>query len=145
VRELNRVRWILIVLSLAVAVVGGVALTRGMFFTEAGSGREWEERTRRIQHRNEAFLERIEELERVYRDEVLPNQKGLSQSREQLEGIFGTFYPEIEAVASSRDLARWPPALDDEGGLAWAQAQELFSEVLQDPRIFSQVGFAGKD
>ena len=135
----------MIVLSIAVAAVGGLALTRSMFFIEAGSGREWEERTRRIQKRNEACLEKIEELERVYRDEVLPNQKRLSHSRQQLEEIFGTFYPEIEAVASSRDLGRWPPALDDEGGLASAQAQEVFSEGLRDPRIFSQVGFAGKD
>jgi len=145
VKELNRVGWILIVLSLAVAGVGVLALTRSMFFTEAGSGREGDEKTRRIQERNEACLKRIEELERVYRDEVLPNQKGLNQNRQELEEIFGTFYPEIEAVASSRDLGRWPPALDNEGGPAWEQAQEVFLEVLRDPRILGQAGFAGKD
>jgi hypothetical protein len=116
-----------------------------MFFTEAGSGLEWDGQTRRIQQINEASLKRIEELERVYRDEVLPNQKGLSQNRQELEEIFGTIYPEIEAVASSRDLGRWPPSPGNEGGLAWEQVQEVFWEALQDPRILSQAGFAGKD
>jgi hypothetical protein len=135
----------LIVLSLAVAGVGGIALTRTLFFTEAGSARERYEQARQIQRRNEARLKRIEELERVYREAILPSQKGLNQNRKELEEMFGAFYPELGAVASSRDLDRWPPALGNEGSLAWDQAQEVFLEALQDPRILSQAGFEGKD
>ena len=144
-RELNRTGWILIVLSLAVGGVGVLALARSTFVPEAGKGRKQDEETRRIQRGNQARLQQIEELERVYREEILPGWKGLNQNRKQLEELFGTFTPELGAVASSRDLGRWPRAVDNEGGLAWDQAQEVLLEALQDPRIWSQAGFAGKD
>lgn len=144
-RELNRTRWIFIALSLFVGGVGVLALARSTSVPEAGRRREQGEGTRRIQRGSQAYLQRIEELERVYREEVFPAWKGLTQNRRELEELFGTFTPELGAVASSRDLGGWPRALDNEGGLAWDQIQEILPEALQDPRIWSQEGFAGKD
>jgi hypothetical protein len=135
----------LIVLSLIVGGAGVLALARSVFVTEAGRGREQDEMARRIQRRNEACLKRVEELERVYREEILPARKGLTQNRQELEELFGTFTPELGAVAASRDLGRWPPASDNEGGLAWDRVQEVLPEALRDPRTWSQAGFAGKD
>ena len=135
----------MIVLSLAVGGAGVLALARSTSVTEAGRGRERDERARRIQRQRQACLQRVEELERVYREEVLPTWKGATQNRQQLEELFGTFTPELEAVASSRDLGRWPRALDNEGGLAWDLVQEVLLETLQDPLMRSQEGFEGKD
>jgi hypothetical protein len=113
----------LIVLSLTVGGVGGLAAARSILVTETGRALEEDEEARQIQRRHETCLKRIEGLERVFREELLPTQKGLTEIRQEIEELFGAFAPELVAVASSRDLGKWPPALDNEGGLAWARSK----------------------
>jgi hypothetical protein len=146
-KEWSSARGILVLLSLLVAAGGSVFLVRSGLLTGAGEGKGVDEQAEEIR-RNEACLKRIEELERVYREEILPTRERLIRNREQLEAFLRTLPPGIGGEASDRGLVGgWPSPSESEGerGLSWARIQEALRGAAQDPRIRGEGGSAGQD
>jgi hypothetical protein len=142
-REWSSVRWFLIVLSVAVAGLGFFALGRSVFVDEARRGREIGDQARLIQ-RNEESLKRIEALERMYKEEILPTRNRMIRNRQRLAELMGALPPELRAAALNRDRGGWPPEANSEASLAWAQFREVLLEATQDPRFWSREGSPGQ-
>lgn len=136
-REWNSVRRILIVLSLAVAVVSLFALARSALVDRVSRGGMTEEQARRMA-RNEARLRRVEELERVYREEILPMRNQMIRNRQPFSDAAGSVYSEGMATASGPGAGHRATGREPAGGADWAQVQAVLQKVLQDPRAWSR-------
>ena len=138
-KEWNRARRLLIVLSLAVAGAGLLALARFAWVDRAARGRAAREQAR-MMARNEACLKRVEELERVYREEILPMRNQLIRNRQQFVDAFGPVYPEGRATASGRGAGEGSPGAEHQGGADWAQVRAVLHQLLRDPPAGSRQG-----
>jgi hypothetical protein len=143
-KEWNRARRILIVLSLAVAGAGLFALARYALVDGSARGRVAEEQAR-LMARNEACLQRVEELERVYRKEILPMRNQLIRNRQHFVDAFGSAYPEDRAAASGRGAGERAAGAEKVGGADWAQVRAVLRQVLRDPRAWSRPGPGGAE
>lgn len=143
-REWSSARWILVLLSLAVAAAGSLFLARSGLLTGAAGGKGVDRQAEQIQ-RNEAYLKRIEDLERVYREEILPTRERLIRNREQLEALLRTLPPEIGGAASERGSGGWLPPSEGERGISWRRIQEVLRDAGRDPRIRGEDGSAGRE
>jgi hypothetical protein len=142
-REWSRVRWVLILLGFAVGGAGLFALKRSGSVSGIGRDRDMAPQAHLVRW-NEERRKQIEELERIYREEILPMRDQLRHDAQQFEAMEGTLYPEVGAVVSSPDRGGRPSGEESEETLSWLQVREVLLDVLRDQRIRGEAGTAGQ-